>query len=80
MWFSFACLVLQEEVHERYLMEKFGWRWLSRTIRHLYDLKMQDSSWLRRVLFNPSSRMARHVTAQMMESLCSSVQRKKEVM
>uniref|UniRef100_A0A0P4VZ39 E3 ubiquitin ligase UBR4 C-terminal domain-containing protein n=1 Tax=Scylla olivacea TaxID=85551 RepID=A0A0P4VZ39_SCYOL len=41
---------------------------------------MQDTSWLRRVLFNPSSRMARQVTAQMVESLCTSVQRKKEVL
>lgn len=70
----------KDEVHERYLLEKFGCRWLARTIRHQYDLKMQDSSWLRRVLFNPSSRMARQVTAQMMESLCTSVQRKKEVL
>lgn len=72
--------LFQDEVHERYLVEKFGTRWLARTVRHLYDLKMQDTSWLKHVLFNPSSRMARQVTAQMVESLCTSVQRRKEVL
>lgn len=70
----------KDEIHERYLIEKYGCRWLSHTIRRQYDLKMQDSSWLRRVLFNPSSRMARQVTAQMVESLCTSVHRKREVL
>ncbi|XP_076048949.1 E3 ubiquitin-protein ligase-like protein poe isoform X2 [Oratosquilla oratoria] len=72
--------VKKEELHVKFLAEKFGNRWLAKTIRHQYELHLIDSSWLRRVLFNPSSRMARQVTAQMIESLCWSLPRKKEML
>ncbi|RXG56207.1 E3 ubiquitin-protein ligase UBR4 [Armadillidium vulgare] len=70
----------KEEVREHYLIEKYGCLWLSKTLRHQYELKLINMSWVRRVLFNPSSRMARHVTAQMLEFLCTSTLRKKEIL
>lgn len=65
-----------------YLMEKYGHRWHYRCmrLRGVQPLKLADGAWLKEVLFNPSSRLARQVACNMIESLCQGTERKKEVL
>jgi len=65
-----------------YLMEKYGHRWHQRCMRQqgVQPLKLSDGAWLKEVLFNPSSRLARQVACNMIESLCQGTERKKEVL
>ncbi|XP_035739496.1 protein purity of essence-like isoform X1 [Vespa mandarinia] len=65
-----------------YLMEKYGRRWQYRCMRHhgMQQLKLADGAWLKEVLFNPSSRLARQVACNMVESLCQGTERKKEIL
>ncbi|XP_020299583.1 E3 ubiquitin-protein ligase UBR4 isoform X2 [Pseudomyrmex gracilis] len=72
----------KEEARVLYLMEKYGHRWHQRCIRHhgVQPLKLSDGAWLKEVLFNPSSRLARQVACNMIESLCQGTERKKEVL
>ena len=64
-----------------FLQEKYFKKWHEKTLRRQATLSLDmtsNSSWLKRVLFNPSSRMAREVACQMVESFCSKdFQRKK---
>lgn len=72
----------QEEARVLYLMEKYGHRWHYRCmrLRGIQPLKLADGAWLKEVLFNPSSRLARQVACNMVESLCQGTERKKEVL
>lgn len=72
----------KEETRALYLMEKYGHRWHNRCLRQhgIQPLKLADGAWLKEVLFNPSSRLARQVACNMIESLCQGTERKKEVL
>ncbi|KAK0172054.1 hypothetical protein PV328_005423 [Microctonus aethiopoides] len=72
----------REEARILYLMEKYGHRWYSRCtrLRSIQPLKLVDGAWLKEVLFNPSSRLARQVACNMIESLCQGTERKKKVL
>ncbi|XP_043276539.1 protein purity of essence isoform X5 [Venturia canescens] len=72
----------KEEARVLYLMEKYGHRWHNRCmrLRVIQILKLADGAWLKEVLFNPSSRLARQVACNMVESLCQGTERKKEVL
>lgn len=72
----------KEETRALYLMEKYGHRWHNRCLRQhgVQPLKLADGAWLKEVLFNPSSRLARQVACNMIESLCQGTERKKEVL
>ena len=82
----------QSEVRAAFLMEKYFARWrrnvLARKARKrpsvgavsLPSIPIASATWLRNVLFNPSSRMARQVACTMVETFCAgSFERKKEV-
>ncbi|XP_066993474.2 E3 ubiquitin-protein ligase UBR4 [Anabrus simplex] len=69
----------KEEIRAMYLMEKYGNRWRQKT-RGIVPLRLTDSAWLKQVLFNPSSRLARQVACNMLESLCQVPVRKREVL
>lgn len=60
-------------------MEKYAKRWRERTISPVQPLRLTDSAWLKSVLFNSSSRLARQVACNMLESICQVPVRKKEV-
>ncbi|KAK9707806.1 E3 ubiquitin-protein ligase UBR4 [Popillia japonica] len=69
------------ELHEFYLMEKFGRRWKDKVqgmIPPILDFSV--TSWVKAVLFNPSSRLARQVTCNILEHCCSSFARKEKVL
>nr|CAD7443272.1 unnamed protein product [Timema bartmani] len=70
----------KEEVRALYLMEKYGNRWRNKTLRGIVPLRLTDAAWLKQVLFNPSSRLARQMACNMLESLCQVPARKKEVL
>jgi E3 ubiquitin-protein ligase UBR4 len=72
----------KSEARSMFLQEKYFKKWHSKTLRRDVTtcLNMSSASWLKRVLFNPSSRMAREVACQMVESFCSKdFQRKKQI-
>lgn len=72
----------KDEARILYLMEKYGHRWYYRCtrLRGIQPLKLVDGTWLKEVLFNPSSRLARQVACNMIESLCQGTERKKKVL
>lgn len=67
----------KSEVRARYLEEKYGRRWRDKCSK---PMKLTDTAWLRRVMFNPSSRLARQVICNMVECLCSEPNRRREVL
>ncbi|KAG8222860.1 hypothetical protein J437_LFUL003505 [Ladona fulva] len=79
-----------EETHILYLTEKYANRWRARMMTrrnkvHLsltgpMPLRLTHAAWLRRVLFNPSSRLARQVACSLVESLCLVPGKKREVL
>ncbi|EZA56295.1 E3 ubiquitin-protein ligase UBR4 [Ooceraea biroi] len=79
---SAAKTLKKEETRVLYLMEKYGHRWHQRCMRHqgVQPLRLSDGAWLKEVLFNPSSRLARQVACNMIESLCQGTERKKEIL
>ncbi|XP_054271979.1 E3 ubiquitin-protein ligase UBR4-like isoform X4 [Macrosteles quadrilineatus] len=70
----------KEEVRAHYMMEKYAKRWRERTISPVQPLSLTDSAWLKSVLFNSSSRLARQVACNMLESICQVPVRKKEML
>ena len=74
-----SCVRQRSEVRALFLMEKYGRRWRQRTTQSAIAVNFLDSSWLRRVLFSPSSRLARRVAADMVETLASEPARKRRV-
>jgi len=75
----FLHVYVQEEARALYLMEKYGHRWHHKSLRGIVPLRLADAAWLKQVLFNPSSRLARQVACNMLESLCQVPVRKREV-
>ena len=84
----------QSEVRATFLMEKYFARWRKNVVTKRErkrpsisaeslpppSIPIASSTWLRNVLFNPSSRMARQVACTMVETFCAgSFERKKEV-
>ncbi|XP_046403829.1 E3 ubiquitin-protein ligase UBR4 isoform X2 [Ischnura elegans] len=82
----------KEEARALYLMEKYAKRWHMRmlmmrskgnlsplSVRPI-PLRLTHAAWLRRVLFNPSSRLARQVACSLVESLCLVPGKKREVL
>jgi len=78
------------EVRAFFLMEKYFGRWRQNVkgkskkstvgVDSLPSIPIANSTWLKNVLFNPSSRMARQVACTMVETFCAgSFERKKEV-
>ena len=62
---------VRKNSREIYLQEKYFKKWYSKTNRRqAYELDLTSKSWLKRVIFNPSSRSAREVACQMVESFC----------
>lgn len=66
----------KKEVRSRYLSEKYYVRWKT-TMQNkkagnnaINSLKIMDSSWLRSVMFCPSSRSGRQAACTVIESLC----------
>ncbi|XP_014236597.1 protein purity of essence isoform X3 [Trichogramma pretiosum] len=72
----------KEEARVLYLSEKYGQRWYYRCLRlrGVQPLRLANGSWLKEVIFNPSSRLARQVVCNMVENLCQGTERKKEVL
>ncbi|XP_037079445.1 E3 ubiquitin-protein ligase UBR4-like [Pollicipes pollicipes] len=68
------------EVRALFLMEKYGRRWRQRTTQSAIAVNFLDTSWLRRVLFSPSSRQARQVAADMVETLAHEPARKRRIL
>lgn len=60
-------------------MEKYGRRWRQKTTQSAIAVNFLDQSWLRRVLFNRSSRLARQHAADMVETLALEPARKRRV-
>lgn len=60
----------KEEVRNFRLIEKYGGRWREKTRRHVLQLKLLQSNWLRLVMFNPSSQAARTMACNVVEALC----------
>lgn len=72
----------KDEARMLYLSEKYAHRWYYRCLRlrGVQPLKLANGSWLKEVIFNPSSRLARQVVCNMVENLCQGTDRKKEVL
>ncbi|XP_014258727.1 E3 ubiquitin-protein ligase UBR4 isoform X2 [Cimex lectularius] len=66
------------EIREKYLTEKYVTRWKEKI--YLVESKMDGVAWLRQVLFNPSSILARQVTCNMLECLCTNPKTKREIL
>ncbi|CAH1119052.1 unnamed protein product [Phaedon cochleariae] len=72
----------KEEARKYYLNEKYGRMW-RRTVKKTFvsdKLTLHDSSWLKAVIFNSSSRLARQVSCNIIEFMCSSFERKREIL
>ena len=82
----------KSEVREIFLKEKYFGRWLENVRNRrkctsvasdtsgLPSVPIANVTWLKNVTFNPSSRMARQVACNMVETFCNgSFERKKEV-
>ena len=85
----------KDEVRALFVKEKFFKKWRQNVVNNravVIDVKLSPSSgsipfhaiatssWLKNVLFNPSSRMARQVACNMVETFCSgNFERKKQV-
>lgn len=69
------------KVHQFYLAEKYARIWQKKVKKYFITsrLTLDNTSWLKAVIFNPSSRLARQVACNIVELLCSSFERKKEV-
>ena len=60
----------KEKVRHLYLMQKYFGKWRTKNNQEITPLEILDSSWLKCVLFNTSSQMARQVSCNMVESFC----------
>ncbi|KAI5633456.1 e3 ubiquitin-protein ligase UBR4 domain-containing protein [Phthorimaea operculella] len=64
---------------DKHLAFKYVSKWRERTLlaNGMRPLDLQDGGWLRPVMFDPSSRIARDTACQMVKSLCDSYERTK---
>ncbi|XP_072386468.1 E3 ubiquitin-protein ligase UBR4 [Diabrotica undecimpunctata] len=79
---SAAAKLSKDENRRYYLAEKY-WRKWRRHIKNLYirdGLNFDDTSWLKAVIFNSSSRLARQVACNIIEIMCSSFERKRDML
>ncbi|XP_063828894.1 E3 ubiquitin-protein ligase UBR4 [Ostrinia nubilalis] len=67
---------------DAHLARKYLLRWRERTLlsHGMRPLAMEDGGWLRPVMFDPSSRIARDTACQMVRSLCDTYERTKAVL
>ncbi|KAG6463209.1 hypothetical protein O3G_MSEX013740 [Manduca sexta] len=65
-----------------HLAHKYLAKWRERILlsHGMRPLSLEDGGWLRPVMFDPSSRMARDTACQMVKSLCDSYERTKAVL
>ncbi|XP_022919909.2 E3 ubiquitin-protein ligase UBR4 isoform X2 [Onthophagus taurus] len=69
------------QAREFYLIEKYGKRWKEKVSGKAPPISdFNVLSWVKAVLFNPSSRLARQVTSNILEYCCSSFSRKEKVL
>lgn len=65
---------------DRTLKAKFFSKWKHITMSNRpHIMKQVDPEWLRRVIFNPSSRTARQVACNMVENFCNTAERTREM-
>ncbi|CAG9835872.1 unnamed protein product [Diabrotica balteata] len=79
---SASAKLSKDENRKYYLAEKY-WRKWRRHIKNLYirdGLNFDDTSWLKAVIFNSSSRLARQVACNIIEIMCSSFERKRDML
>ncbi|XP_047102506.1 protein purity of essence [Schistocerca piceifrons] len=69
----------KNEWRKVYLAEKYFGRWHRKVFGEPEPLLLWEGSWLRNVLFNPCSRLARQVTCNMLESFCQVAVRKRKI-
>ncbi|KAL3276929.1 hypothetical protein HHI36_012295 [Cryptolaemus montrouzieri] len=72
----------REEVRSFYLAEKYVRKWKKnlKKNRPCINLNLNESHWLESIMFNPISRLARHMTCNIIELMCNSPERKKEIL
>ena len=71
----------KEQSHEKYLFEKYGRRWLAAMKKKsVARSQLSTKAWLLRVLFTPSSKMARQVACSMVEALCEDDTRRYQIL
>ncbi|KAG5896473.1 hypothetical protein JTB14_005854 [Gonioctena quinquepunctata] len=73
---------LKEETRKYYLIEKYARKW-KRNVKRTFisnKLNLNDTSWLKAVIFNSSSRLARQVACNIIEFMCSNFERKREML
>ncbi|XP_033643062.1 E3 ubiquitin-protein ligase UBR4-like [Asterias rubens] len=69
-----------QETRGKYLMEKYARRWKQGVKRSPDNLQLGGQAWLRGVLFSPSSRAARQVACNIVESLCQVSSRRQQML
>ena len=75
-----AVLVCTAEDRDRSLKAKFFSKWKQITMMNRpHIMKQVDPEWLRRVIFNPSSRTARQVACNMVENFCNTPERTRDM-
>ncbi|CAH0600763.1 unnamed protein product [Chrysodeixis includens] len=69
-------------LRDLHLAHKYLAKWRERTMlsHGMRPLALEDGGWLRPVMFDPSSRIARDTACQMVKSLCDSYDRTKAVL
>lgn len=74
----------REALRRRYLWEKYWKKWKVKMnfkfIIDSYNFSLDNFSWIKTVLFNGSSRLARQVACAIVESMCGSFERKKKIL
>ncbi|KAF9412274.1 hypothetical protein HW555_009165 [Spodoptera exigua] len=70
------------QLRDLHLATKYLAKWRERTMlsHGMRPLALEDGGWLRPVMFDPSSRIARDTACQMVKSLCDSYERTKAVL
>ncbi|XP_071821604.1 E3 ubiquitin-protein ligase UBR4-like isoform X2 [Apostichopus japonicus] len=69
-----------QQVRGKYLMEKYARRWMVEAKKSPESLHLGGTTWLRRVLFSPSSRSARQVACNIVESICQVSSRRQQML
>ncbi|XP_036368081.1 E3 ubiquitin-protein ligase UBR4 isoform X5 [Octopus sinensis] len=70
----------KNEIRSRYLMEKYGQRWLLKMWKMpCLQLHLSQSSWLRQAMFCTSSRLARNTACAIISSICQVPNRRKQM-
>ncbi|XP_017783583.1 PREDICTED: E3 ubiquitin-protein ligase UBR4 [Nicrophorus vespilloides] len=69
------------EVRKLYLLEKYANKWRQKTmcLQLPYSIDLQDSSWVKTVLFNQSSALARKITCDILQLCACTFSRRKQI-